>query len=93
MTTKLESTGQDDFLPEDRRALFATLRPGNTDVVEVQLQYIDPEDGEERMLGLFRLADLVKVVQEASRKVLELDAAFQPTPRLAVPTRPTTLEL
>ncbi|MBT2484768.1 MULTISPECIES: hypothetical protein [unclassified Microbacterium] len=94
MTIKLEATGQDDFLPEDRRVLFAEPRPGNRDIVEVQLQYIDPEDGEERVLGMFRLADLVKVLREVSAKVLELEARFGSTAQtLELPTRPSGLEL
>jgi hypothetical protein len=94
MTIKLEATGQDDFIPEDRRALFAELRPGNTDVVEVQLQYVDPEDGEERVLGQYRLVDLVKVVQEMSKKLLELEERFGTSAHaLEIPKRPTTLEV
>lgn len=94
MTIKLEATGQDDFIPEDRRALFAELRPGNTDVLEVQLQFVDPEDGEQQILGQYRLVDLVKVVQAASKKVLELEGRFAASERaLEIPTRPTTLEV
>lgn len=94
MTIKLEATGQDDFLPEDRRVLFATPRPGNTDIVEAQLQYVDPEDGEERMLGLFRLADLVLVLKEVSEKVLEVEARYgSPAQTIELLPRPTSLEL
>lgn len=96
VTTKLEATGQSDFVPEDRRAIFATPRPGNTDVVELQLQYIDPEDGEEKDLGQYRLADLVKVVQEASQKILDLEAKFsgqEQARSLELLPRPTGLEL
>lgn len=94
MTIKLEATGQGDFLPEDRRALFATPRPGNTDIVEVQLQYIDPEDGEEKLLGLFRLSDLVLVLKEVSAKVLEVEARYgNPAQTIELLPRPTTLEV
>lgn len=68
MTIKLEATGQGDFLPEDRRAIFATPQPGNTDIVEVQLQYIDPEDGEEKALGLYRLTDLAAIISQSHRE-------------------------
>lgn len=94
MTIKLEATGQDDFIPEDRRVLFAEPRPGNTDVVEVQLTYVDPEDGEQRALGQYRLSDLVKVLKEVSEKVLELERKYPESNRgFQLISKPTGLEL
>jgi hypothetical protein len=66
MTTKLEATGQDDFIPEDRRAIYATFGAGNTDYPEVHLAYVDPEDGEERDLGWYRVSGIFGVISEAT---------------------------
>lgn len=101
MTIKLEATGHDDYIPEDRPTLFGELRPGNTDIVEIQLTFVSPEgveigDGEpirEIPLGQFRLADFASLISQASRKVLELQERYSQQVTLEVPVRPTTLEV
>lgn len=66
MTTKLEATGQDDYIPEDRRAIYVTFGAGNTEQPELHLTYVDPEDGEERELGWYRVSGIFGVISEAN---------------------------
>lgn len=102
MTIRMEATGHSDYVPEDRPAIFATLQPGATDVVEIRLTVVIPEgldagDAEpirEIALGQYRLKDFVAVVSEASQKVLELERKYPESNRgFELISKPTGLEL
>lgn len=55
---KIEATGFEDYLPEERPTLYISGGRGNGEGQQVFLQYVDPEDGAEVRLGWFRTEDL-----------------------------------
>lgn len=66
---KIHATGFDQYLEEDRPALYATVSRGNThgQQLEVFLEYVEPTRGSrgEVQLGYFSVADLQAVVNTA----------------------------
>lgn len=57
---RIFATGHEDYIEEDRPAIYASFGEGNTTEPEVHLEFVDL--GREHSLGWFRLSDLQLII-------------------------------
>lgn len=62
---RIDATGFDDYADGDRPALYASFGEGNTDSLEIFLQYVDAPSDIEVALGYFKVRDLQQILAAA----------------------------